>query len=786
LCSSRQASASGSDDAIADAQRSIATATQGAGTIEQAIARSKTDERSPEARIADGEILLRSKDYRRAAGVLNQVVEKYPTHPTAYPDALFLLGETYFESRQYLSARRVYRQMVERGSERGFSLYQGKALARLIDVALRTQDYATLDDVFSKINQLPPSSVEGELNYARAKGLFAKKDYSGAKTALGSVSAQSVHHHQARYLLGVISMKEAAPPPKEKRAAIATGPARSRYASAIEAFRQVTQLPADTPEHRHVIDLAWLAIGRLFYETDQWVQASEAYNHVERGSAEFSAMLYELAWVYVRLGDAERALRSLEVLSIADPNSPYMADGTLLRADLMLRTGQFEKALSLYQAARTQFDPVREKVDSFLNSTNDPAVYYDRLSRDTLEGVEQTDALPPIAVQWAREAEDGPAAFAVIDGVKECRELLKQSNSFVDRLASVLNAPNRVRAFPELKAGEEKALSLLNMISMARKRLAEGLDVEEDQTVSGDMQRVREERRALQRRLAFLPVTEADFAARENDAQKQWNSVSQKLQQLTLQVDQLQAIVNGLKRALREGPVRGVVRDPQSTKQFEAELTQNEADISVYKTQMTDLRRMIDMSRTQVGFGDQRFIEDAEVRVAFRRVLAQETRLAAAGAAGRGAVGYAQRIDPVLQQADAADARLEAAFADLEARVGRKTGELKATLDAEMAKLAEYNRTLEGLDSEGRLVVGQVAMRNFQLVRDRLKNIVMRADVGVTEEAWELREEQLTRVRNLQLERSRSEQQLNEELREVLDDMGETDKPSGKQPGSQK
>jgi tetratricopeptide (TPR) repeat protein len=516
------------------------------------------------------------------------------------------------------------------------------------------------------------------------------------------------------------------------------------------------------------------------------MQAAEAYNHVERGSPEFSAMLYELAWVYVRLGDAERALRSLEVLSIADPNSPYMADGTLLRADLMLRTGQFEKALSLYQAARAQFDPMREKVDSFLSSTNDPAVYYDRLSRDALEGVEQADALPSIAVQWAREAEDGPAAFAVIDGVKECRDLLKQSNSFVERLTSVLNAPNRVRAFPELKAGEEKALSLLNMVTMARKRLAEGLDGEEDPNVSGEMQRVRDERRALQARLSFLPVSEADFATRESEAQKQWNGVSQKLQQLTLQVDQLQAIVNGLKRALREGPVRGVVRDPASTHQFEAELTQNEADIAVYKTQMNDLRKAIEMSRMGVGFGDQRFIEDAEARVAFRRVLSQETRLVAGGAAGRGAIGYAQRIDPVLQQADAADSRLEAAYADLESRVAKRTTELKATLDTEMSKLGDYTRTLEGLDSEGRLVVGQVAMRNFQLVRDRLRNIVLRADVGVTEEAWELREEQLTRVRNLQLERSRSEQQLNEELREVLDDMGETEKPSGKEPGSQK
>src|SRR5262249_12924302 len=105
------------------------------------------------------------------------------------------------------------------------------------------------------------------------------------------------------------------------------------------------------------------------------------------------------------------------------------------------------------------------------------------------------------------------------------------------------------------------------------------------------------------------------------------------------------------------------------------------------------------------------------------------------GATSRDAVSYAQRIDPVLQEADAADARLEAAFADLETRVGKRTAELKTTLDAEMTKLADYTRTLKELDSEGRLVVGQVAMRSFQLVRDRLKNIVLRTDVDVTEEA---------------------------------------------------
>ena len=774
------ARASSEDDAVADAQRAIAEASQGVGSIERSIAGAKAEERSPQDRIAEADLLLRGKDFDRAVSVLNQVIEKHPNHPTALPDATYLLGEAYYASKQYLSARRVYRKIIDSAQASRFSQYQSRALARLVDIALRIQDTSTLDTVFARMSQLPATGVAGEIAYARGKGLFAKKDYVGARTALAGVGTNSPHFYQARYLLGVVAMKEAlAVPPPEKGETMRA--AAARFAPAIEAFRQVTRLPADTPERRQIVDLSWLAIGRLLYETDQFMPASEAYGHVERGSAEFGAMLYELSWVHVRTGDSERAMRSLETLSEADPNSPHVADATLLRADLLLRTGQFEKALALYQAARAQFEPMRDKVETFLGATSDPAVFYDKLSREKGEGIEQADTLPPLAVSWARDAENGPEAFAVMDGVKECRTLLKQSNSFIERLSAALGATNRVRAFPELKVGEERALSLINTVTKARKRLADGLDEVEDGSVSGDMQRVRNERRELQKRVQLLPVTDADFAAREGQAQRQWNEVSQHVQQLTLQIDQLQAVVNGLRRTLAEAPARGVVRDPANTRQLEVELAQNERDLGAYKTRISELRKTIEISRAQVGFGDQRFVEDAEVRAAFRRALADETRLAVTGAGGRGAVGYAQRITAVLGQADAADGRLEAAYQDIEARVKKRADELKATFVNEVANLTEFAGKLEALDSESRGVVGQVAMRNFQLVRDRLRNIVLRADVGVTEEAWELREEQQTRVRNLQLERSRAEQQLNEELREVLDDMGETDKSSGSQ-----
>ena len=66
-------------------------------------------------------------------------------------------------------------------------------------------------------------------------------------------------------------------------------------------------------------------------------------------------------------------------------------------------------------------------------------------------------------------------------------------------------------------------------------------------------------------------------------------------------------------------------------------------------------------------------------------------------------------------------------------------------------------------------------MKNFSLVRDRLKSVVLRADVGIVQQAWELREEQMRRVRNLQRERAREEQNLNDELQEVLDDAEDTE-----------
>ena len=769
-------------DAVNSARDDLASVGRGLNRVQASVQEARGEQQTAEQRLATGELLFRMKDYNRASVVLSEILEEFPNTPS-FPDALWLRGETYYAQRDYLGARRDYRLLVDHGSELRYQTYFGKALARLVDVSLRLNDPPeTLAPIFEKFNQVPPAQIDAALLYAKGKGYYRQGSFNDATAAFSQVGNGTTYGPQARYFQGLVAMKaarvSAGPAAASSSGTKAASGPRTDYKPAIVAFRAATDLPPDTPEHRQVIDLSWMAIGRLFYEMEQYQQAAEAYSKVGRESPEFDTMLYELAWVYVRLGDVDRAERALEVLAVADPESEYIGDGTLLRADLLLRAGAFDRALQLYEGVRTQYEPMRAKVASFLDSTKDVSVYYDKLAQQQLDLLDQSDQLPAIAIRWAREAEDGPLAFAVIDDINECKTLLRQSTQLVDKLTMLTYAPTRVRAFPELAAGEQTALSLINRVSRARLTLARALDGEEPGDLGGEIGSVRQQRRALMVAMAGLPIEAADFARRDQEGLAQWNGLSQQLTLRTREVDSLQATINGLRRMLTDGPAQGIARDPATVQRFENELAANEHDMKLYRDEMTELRRQIDLGRVQIGLGDARYQNDAAARDQFRDALEREVQLASGGAAGGGAQGFAAQAGPLLSQARQYESELVGSVAQFEAQVAQRIGQFQQKINAERANVATNQQQLDGYDNEARDLVGHVAQRNFGLVRDRLRGIVLRADVGITEQAWEVREEELDRVRSLQSERSRQEQLLDEELKEVRDDGVEPGQPS--------
>jgi hypothetical protein len=277
----------------------------------------------------------------------------------------------------------------------------------------------------------------------------------------------------------------------------------------------------------------------------------------------------------------------------------------------------------------------------------------------------------------------------------------------------------------------------------------------------------------MMKRLGWMPVTEADFVRRDESGDTQWSKASQALQELTIEADKLNAIVNGLHRVMNEADKRGVTSDPQSRARFQLEIEANERDLATYHKKIEEFRTAIEVGKSQIGFGDQRYVDDQDLRKRFREVFAREVSLAALGQDSSDAAAYAKSIQPLLSRADNDEAALDAQRAKWEEQALEQAGGLRDKISQEIALIETYAQNLDGLDQQARLLVGEIAMKNFGLVRDRLKSIVLRADTGIVQEAWEVREEQALRVRNLQRERAREEQTLNDELREVLDDAEE-------------
>ena len=767
----------------ADAERVIDQVQATVGDIQKkavAVTRSPT---SAEERIAAGEILLRNRDWERAIQTFCQVAELYTQGKAAEParaDAEFLLGEAYLSSEQYLSAKREFINIARNGSRAPYDAYAGRALSRLVDISLRTNSPGVLEAIDAILPGLATTDSSGSMQYARAKFYFAKADYGRTREAVAQVPANSNYLHQAQYLLGVAMTKEVKPASTPELKGQGVLPTKSDstsahafggYSVAIEQFRVVTHLLTDTAERKHVVDLAWMAIGRLQYESGNMLDSVDAYSHIGRSSPEFSTMLYEMAWVYAQLGDYQRAQRALEVLAITDPQKLELSDGSLLRADLMLRSGQFDNALALYQGVRDCFEPMREEVDQFVRANSDAAIYYDQLVADVPDvGQGHNSKLSPLVVTWVREEADNNRTLSVIDDVARSRDLVKRSRRLVSQLTALLASPTRANAFPELRAAIESTLVATNRISGARLLLANGLDDVAQENVPAELKRIRTERRALIKRIAQLPVLPADFMRRTSSGENQWNLLSQQLQRLTLEVDKLQAIINGLSRVMKETDQHGVQVDPTSRQRFLAEIQANEQDLNGYRERISGYRDAVDLGRVQNGLGDVQYIDDARVRVRFRELITQEMSLVAKGSDSKDATTFARSAQPTLLRAAAVDNELDGILQSIEAQTAEHAQQLQAIVVKESEAIEQNARQLEDLDQQSRLLVGVVAMKNFAQVGDRLKGIVLRADVGIVQQAWEVREEQRTRVVNLQRERAREEQNLNDELREVLDD----------------
>jgi TolA-binding protein len=701
-------------------------------------------------------LFYRLQDFVRASIIFTDIVDNHREH-AAYSDALFLLADSLFRAGDYLGARTRFREVIASSADPRFRPFVQRALGRLIEVAIHTRDFDGIDEVFQQLSRLPPAEVEAATSYFRAKYLFnravptedvlrdpaarARIDASQldqARAAFEAVASGSPYYPQALYFIGVIFT------------------VREQYPQAIDAFTRVLRTEATTPEHQEVAELSYLALGRLYYETDQLAQSVEAYTSVQRTSSRFDIALYELAWVHIRRGDSVRAERALEVLTLASPDSRYIPDGKLLRGNLLLRNGRLEEAERVFQEVYREFNPVRRELDDMLRAhDSDPLAFFRGLVHDNLEVFDANAFLPQAAQRWGRGEGDMDRALDTLADLAQARQLVNETTQLVERLTAALASANRVGIFADLRRQLERSTQLHNRVTRVRRSLlaTEG--------GTGELAEVRRQRRELERYLDSMPTTDEEIAAQDDEILGQIRRLERELARLEVVLLGIEARVTGIEHYL-DSPNRTPVPDADAA--VRAEAANHRASVREYRRQIEELRVALESARLQVGAGDDRYRRQGRIREEYNRLIAREQRLGGGGG----------RTDELLRRLGEAERRLDQRDGELERVANERAAEIRRQVDEESQRIVGYQQTLAQLDTEAEEVVGAVTYHNFRLVQRRFYDLVLRADVGRIDVTWAVREEHRMRVEILTRERQRELQALDDDFREIMDENNPT------------
>ncbi len=703
-------------------------------------------------RFADAELLYRLRDYARSAVLFTDIVENFANTP-AFPQGLYLLGDALFQAGDRYGARTRFRQVLDHSTEPVFRPFVQRALGRLIEIeiSLGANDEDSgrrVEEYFRRLGQIPPSEIEAQTTYTRGKFLFLRgtPDLDGARQAFEAIPTTAPLYPQARYFLGAILT------------------VRQQYPEAIEAFQRVSQLEADGPEQQRVIDLSILAVGRLQVERESFDSAIESYQRIGRNSSYFDRALFEQAWSYIKLGDAIRAERALEILAISAPDSPLIPEGKLLWGNLLLRTGRFQRAQQVFQEVRDQFGPIYQQITQATDRAN-PEQYFRELIRSNLQVFDASSFLPAQALAWVRQEGGLDSSLRVISDLNTCRTYVREATELIDRLNAALGAPSRSHVFQDLGRARQRVWQVLNRGSQLRESVALAMDRNADVT-NIDLQGIISQRRALAAQIGRLPVDDDGLRRRDRQADNELQTLSQTLQRNQQRVDGLEAMVVAIERYLTDPSHQSAQLDRAT---LLAELSQQRLALQQYRDRVTNIRRMISAARSQIGAGDPRYAHDVEMRAQLRDLVAREA--SALGAAGR----LPAEATSLLARLDLLDRGIEEADGRINTLVDQRIVVITTQVHEEETRVAGYRERLGALEREAEDVVGNLIQQQFRQVRLQFYQIVLRADLGLVDVAWEEREEHNNRARLLAEEQNREISALNDEFSEVVEGASTTD-----------
>jgi tetratricopeptide (TPR) repeat protein len=718
-----------------------------------------SQEEARERRFSDGEIQYLLGDWVSASVLFYDLVsDPYFKASPRYADALYYLSDSLYQQQNYIGARLYLRELLALPPTERYR----EALARYLTVSARLNLFEGIDDHIEKVRTAAGGTLPADIAYTYARWLFKRTDQPAAerqkktralfeplaRTEGGRFQLQSAYH------LGVLAVQA------------------GEYDAALERFRGLTTLTAEDAETRRIRELASLSMGRVLYEQGRYDESVDRYNEIPRDSESFVDSLFEIAWVYVKKGDYQRAKNATDILLLMAPEHPIAPETKLLQGNLLSKLKQYDEASQTYTGVIDTFAPVRDELARLLTSKQDPIAYFDNLLARNERSLDVSTLLPPLAMRYATTQQEVADAVAMVGDIDKGRKGIGDAKALAKRLLQALDE-RALETFPELQEGYTRAESVESALTRVEQALVqvESAAVEEQLTAEerAQLQAIRAEREALQGRFSALPTTQKEVEERRRKMQARVDAIDREAFKLGYEVQSLQAVATAVRkwvddtRASRQTPPEEEVEFLRQLQEQVDALASLQVELERTRTALSDARNAADASVSGEDLIRQQFVD--VLRREHALVMVAEGRLPADGAR------LLTRAHEVRDRAELLRERVTAAKGALRAQVERRGRVIRDKVAAEQRLLSSYESEVAQVQGDARNLVGRIAYGSIQRVRQQFYDLVLKADVGMVDVGFTRKQDKTSNIQKLSSDKDRELNALDAEFKDVLKDV---------------
>jgi len=691
---------------------------------------------SPSKKMEKADFYFRQKDYISSGGIYYSVFSVRKERDFIWEESLFKLAESLFLNKNYISASRYYEVLL---AEKPYSRFQVEALKRLIASSYYLGEYSKAKTYYAEfLNIGYDMARDQELVYFLAKALFFDKQYDEAQEIFKTVRNESTFYPQSLYFLGVITLQ------------------RGEMDTALSFFKQLTDLPGEKGYSRYeaVRDLAILAQGRILFEKGDFPGATDAYLKLDRGSDLFAEAYFELCWAYIRREQYEKALDALRLIKYIAPGSLVVPQAALLEGNLLIKLRKYAEAMLLFNNVVKEYADIRNELNTLKKSGRS---FFDQ-SLGADEG--KFSLYSPLVRSLLKNNKKFSHAIRLHDDLKSIEMELEQVSKMESKLASIVESKNAASIFPPLKEGTEQAISSQNRLSFLRNEIlkvraeiALSLLSEQDRK---RYQALEQEKETMQKKIAdLMPKSTKDIEEKVARNAKQLIAFGEELHRSSIRMkalyDQLDAV--GEYHLRQAGQPENA--DPRITEKIEQEKKRTREMME----QITSFKKETEDDKNRMLLGGNMLAQMVFVRDAYDKIIAEQEKLillvpVAAGAEHQKAKEISTRIDDLSKKITLFNEKLNEV-------IGGIIQNIKDSFESEKIKIEEYKSQLLSLRRETAEIASLAMHTNIAKVNQVFDDLVLKADQGIIDVAWEKKDEATQNLKRLIIRRAQEMRELN-------------------------